>query len=107
STRKTNQKQTEMLKKIVSQGQSWRNHTYYHNDIRETTPDEFRRSTEKCATIMNKYAKRETFLFRPPQGRFRHNFKKTLGPKYKLVFWSLLSMDHASNTNIEDRKSVV
>ena len=94
------EKHPEVFKEIVNQGHSWGNHTYYHNDIRETTPDEFRRSTEKCAAIMNRYANRETSLFRPPQGRFRHNFKKTLGPKYKLVFWSLLSMDHDPNANI-------
>lgn len=94
------EKHSEVFKDIVDQGHSWGNHTYYHNDIRNTTPDAFRISTEKCSAIMRRYANRETTLFRPPQGRFRHDFKNTLGPKYKLVFWSLLSMDHVPNTKV-------
>lgn len=89
-----------LFKEIVKEGHSWGNHTYYHNDIKNTTPEEYRDSTKKCSEIMQKHAKQKTTLFRPPQGRLRHNFKKIIGAEYKVVFWSLLSMDHSYNTSI-------
>lgn len=95
------EKYPELFKEIVNQGHSWGNHTFEHNDIRKTTPEEYRSSTEKCSTIMIKYAKQKSFLFRPPQGRIRYSFERILGSKYQLVFWSLLSMDHLSNTTFD------
>ena len=94
------EKHPELFMKIVNHGHSWGNHTYEHNDIKKTTADAYHKSVEKCSAIMRRYAKRETTLFRPPQGRFRHDYKNTIGPKYKLVFWSLLSMDHVPNTKV-------
>jgi len=94
------EKYPELFKKIAIHGHSWSNHTYYHNDIRKSTPKEYRESVEKCSAIMEEHAKQKSILFRPPQGRIRHNFKRILGPGYTMVFWSLLSMDHLSNATI-------
>lgn len=96
------EKYPSLFKEIIEHGHSWGNHTYYHNDIKNTPPEEYRISTEKCSVVMEKYAKQTSNLFRPPQGRFRYNFKKILDANYKVVFWSLLCMDHASGSNAVD-----
>ncbi|HLW14798.1 MAG TPA: polysaccharide deacetylase family protein [Flavobacteriaceae bacterium] len=95
------EKHPSLFKEIIEQGHSWGNHTFYHNDLKNTPPEEYRNSTEKSSAIMEKHAKQRTTLFRPPQGRFRYNFKKILGANYKVVFWTLLSMDHAADSSID------
>lgn len=90
-----------LFKEIAEQGHSWGNHTYYHNDIKNTTPEEYHVSAEKCSLVMERHAEQTSTLFRPPQGRFRYNFKKIVGASYKVVMWSLLSMDHAHDSSIE------
>ena len=87
-------KHPEIFKQIIDQGHSWGNHTYHHNDIKKTSSKEFLESTERCRALMEKHSKQNSTLFRPPQGRFVYSYKKILGESYKVVFWTLLSMDH-------------
>lgn len=95
------EKYPSLFKEIIGQGHSWGNHTYYHNDLKNTPPEEYRISTEKCSVVMEKHAKQTSTLFRPPQGRFRYDFKKIIGTNCKVVMWSLLSMDHAHDSSIK------
>lgn len=92
-------KHPELFKQIVNEGHSWGNHTYEHNDIKKTSVKAYRESTEKCHIVLEKHSQKTSVLFRPPQGRFRENYKKILGSEYKVVFWSLLSMDHNASTS--------
>lgn len=93
-------KHPELFKQIVDQGHSWGNHTYHHNDIKKTSAKAYLDSTNECSAIMEKYAKQSTKLFRPPQGRIRGNYHELLRDEYKVVFWTLLSMDHKTTTSV-------
>lgn len=93
-------KHPELFKQIILQGHSWGNHTYHHNDIKNTTREEYAESAQRCKAIMEEYAEKPSMLFRPPQGRVGYPYKKILGEEYKVVFWSLLSMDHKANSSI-------
>lgn len=92
-------KHPRLFEQIVNQGHSWGNHTYQHDDIKKTSAAAYLSSIKECSSIMMKYAKQETKLFRPPQGRIRGNYKEILRAEYKVVFWTLLSMDHRATTN--------
>lgn len=93
-------KHPKLFKEIVNQGHSWGNHTYHHNDIKKTSAEAYKDSTEKCRAVMEKYSKQTTILFRPPQGRIRKGYQKILGLSYRVVFWSLLSMDHRASSSV-------
>lgn len=93
-------KHPELFTQIVQQGHSWGNHTYQHEDLKNTSEKVYRNSTEKCFAVMEKYAGKTTLLFRPPQGRIRRNYRKILSRKCNIIFWSLLSMDHQQDSSI-------
>lgn len=93
-------KHPELFKQIVKQRHSWGNHTYHHNDIKKTSIEAYKESTEKCRAVMEKHAKQTSWLFRPPQGRLRKNYRDIIGKDYQVVFWSLLSMDHIATTSV-------
>lgn len=94
-------KHPTIFKQIVEEGHSWGNHTYHHNDIKKESILDYKKSIEKSKNRMLLHSNQDTMLFRPPQGRINKKYKEILGIDHKVVFWSLLSMDHKATTTTE------
>lgn len=78
----------DIFQRILREGHNIGNHTNRHkNGWKNTTPD-FLSDVEDFNAVY------ESNLFRPPYGRMKSSQIKVLKKKYKIIMWSILTMDY-------------
>lgn len=85
------EKNPETYNRIFSDGHHVGNHTFGHEMGWRTPLQPYLNSVEKCASLV------KSTLFRPPYGKITWQQIKALKGHYKIVMWSLLSMDYRSD----------
>ncbi len=81
----------ETFERILADGHRVGNHTFHHLKGNQTKVADYEKDVEECAL----YVKSD--LFRPPYGRMTNAQFKVLSPAYRIVMWSLLSLDYLKN----------
>lgn len=100
------QKHPEIFRQIVAEGHSFGNHTFNHLNGWKTTTPEYVLNSLKAHHILKKNLP-ETIpvknpLFRPPYGRLKGSQEKELQKRdFKVIMWSILSMDYDKNISRE------
>ena len=93
------QKHPEVFQRIIAEGHSVGNHTFNHLNGWKTSTEEYVLNTLKARHILEKnLPEKKAFknpLFRPPYGRLKTKQANMLQKRgFKLVMWSILSMDY-------------
>jgi peptidoglycan-N-acetylglucosamine deacetylase len=78
---------TELLKRIISDGHTIGNHTYSHSNGWNGDHIDYFHDVRHCARLL------KTNLFRPPYGRLLPKQVQFLERHYKIVMWDVLSGD--------------
>ena len=78
-----------IFQRIIDEGHAVGNHSYSHLKGWETPTSEYVQDVDLANDILN------TKLFRPPYGRIKSSQTRILTQRYKIVMWSLLSMDYS------------
>ncbi|MDD2549143.1 MAG: polysaccharide deacetylase family protein [Bacteroidales bacterium] len=79
----------DIFQRIIDEGHGVGNHSYSHLKGWETPIAQYVQDVDLANDILN------TNLYRPPYGRIRPNQARILKERYKIVMWSLLSMDYS------------
>lgn len=85
----------KLFQRILKEGHSVGNHTFSHKNGWKNSTSEFLHDVANFNEI------HETSLFRPPYGRMKNSQIKLLKKKYKIIMWSILSMDYNKNIDAE------
>lgn len=94
------QKHPDIFRQIIAAGHSIGNHTFNHLNGWKTTTPEYVLNTLKAQQILEKHhPEKEPIknpLFRPPYGKIKNKQVKELQKRgFRIVMWSVLSMDYA------------
>lgn len=95
------EKHPELLQRIISEGHALGNHTYSHRSIWKQNENEFLKDLALCEKIF------KSRLFRPPYGHFKRSFAKTIGDRYKICLWNLLTYDFSDKVTTERALSLI
>lgn len=94
-------KYPETYNLILKNGHVTGNHTFNHLKGWRTKIDDYLDNVE----LASEYIKSD--LFRPPYGRIKIRQYKALKEKYKIIFWSVLSLDYSNNITKEECLDIV
>lgn len=101
------ERNTELVKRMVSEGHLICNHTYSHKDMSKANESEFIAELEKLnACCLEKTGQELAKFYRPPEGRFSFQnleWAKKMG--YKTVFWSFAYADWDNKKQPSPEKS--
>ncbi len=81
----------EIYQRILSEGHATGNHTFSHKKGFGCTIEDYVNDIEKADELIG------SDLFRPPYGRIRPAQVKYLKGKYRIIMWSVLSVDYNRN----------
>jgi peptidoglycan-N-acetylglucosamine deacetylase len=79
----------EIYQRIIDEGHAVGNHSYSHLKGWETPTWQYVKDVDLAADLI------DSKLFRPPYGRIKRSQAKLLRKRYKIVMWSILSMDYS------------
>jgi peptidoglycan/xylan/chitin deacetylase (PgdA/CDA1 family) len=88
----------EIYAKILSRGHAVGSHSYSHKKGFRTSVKRYVEDVEKTAGLIH------SDLFRPPYGRIRPAQVRALKKKYRIIMWSVLSVDY--NTGLAEEQVV-
>lgn len=89
------EKYPELFAKTQSAGHSIGNHTYSHKNGWKSSSREYYKDVLKANHILQSY------LFRPPYGKIKPQQVKTLGKKFTIIMWDVLTKDYDSSISKE------
>ena len=100
------QKHPEIFRQIIAEGHSIGNHTHNHLNGWKTSAPEYLLNTLKAQHIIEKNLPEKipakNPLFRPPYGKMSCKQGKQLRQRgFKLVMWSIISMDYNAGLSAE------
>lgn len=78
----------DLYQEIIRRGHRTGNHTYNHLRGFFTKTPLYMENTEKASSYI------DSDLFRPPHGEMRSSQFRTLGKKYKVVLWDVITRDY-------------
>lgn len=89
------EKNTDLVKRMISEGHLVCNHTYSHRDMSKSGEVEFIEELKRLeACCAEKIGQEPSKFYRPPEGRFSHqNLEWAKKCGYKTVFWSFAYAD--------------
>ena len=98
---------TELVKRMASEGHLVCNHTAHHKDMTKLGPEQFESEIKHLEKVLLDTAGVECAKFyRPPEGRFNaKNLEQAQSLGYKTVFWSLAYADWDNEKQPEPEKS--
>ena len=101
-------KNPELVKKMVDNGNLVCNHTASHKDISKLSYDELKNELETMEKLFKEKTGREMAkYFRPPEGRFSETSMKNLSDLgYKTIFWSFAYADWDDNNQMSYDKAL-
>jgi len=79
-----------LFQRILDEGHSVGNHTFHHKNGWKSPTFDFLNDVKLFNNVY------QTNLFRPPYGRLKGAQIKALNSQYKIIMWSILSMDYDS-----------
>jgi peptidoglycan/xylan/chitin deacetylase (PgdA/CDA1 family) len=79
----------DIFERIKAEGHRVGNHSYSHLKGWETRTGQYIEDVDLANDLLN------TKLFRPPYGRIKSSQVRLLRKRYKIIMWSLLSMDYS------------
>ncbi len=85
----------DILNRIIEGGHLLGNHTYSHKNGWETDNNDYVEDIEMCNNVVR------SKFFRPPYGKITPNQIKEIKKKYRIVMWSILSMDYDNRIDKE------
>jgi len=88
------EKNPDIVKRIVQDGYSVGNHSYYHENIYDFNVQDIIQDTQKCQTLFHQLTNRTMRFYRFPKGEFSEyamSVIQRLG--YKTFFWSIAYKD--------------
>lgn len=88
-------KYPEVYRLLLKRGHKTGNHTYNHLNGWKTPRDEYYDNIEKCNRLV------DSPLFRPPYGRISLRHIPYLKMKYRIIMWSVLSLDFSNKVSPE------
>ncbi len=90
---------TDLVKRMVSEGHTVCNHTYSHKDMTKFTKKQFIAELKKLETVYcEKIGVPISKFYRPPEGKFSaDNVKWADEMGYKTIFWSFAYADWDNN----------
>lgn len=77
----------DIMTRIRDEGHAVGNHTWDHRDAWRTDARQYLRSVLRCQALTG------SSLFRPPYGRISPALVRTLGSRFTVVMWDVLSAD--------------
>lgn len=81
--------QTNLLKKMASDGHEVSNHSYSHKNFNNMSGDEIRNEIRSTNKLIYKITGQKPVLFRPPGGYLSNELIRiTRGEKIKVAYWS-------------------
>ncbi len=90
------QKHPEVYQQVLNAGHATGNHTFHHLSGWKTPLEEYLSDIERCNQLVN------SGLFRPPYGRIKPSYIKSIKPSYQIIMWSALSGDFDRETSAEN-----
>jgi peptidoglycan/xylan/chitin deacetylase (PgdA/CDA1 family) len=81
-------KHPDVFKMVKDAGHSIGNHTFNHVRGFRMKTDDYVANVELADSYIHSH------LFRPPHGQFLKRLWKALSPKYKVVFWDVVTRDY-------------
>ncbi len=82
-------KYPSLLKQIWEEGHDVGNHTYSHPDLTKLSKGDILKELEKTRLLIRKITGKDTYLFRPPGGRYDNKvIVTTTLAKYKMILWT-------------------
>lgn len=83
------EKYPELLRRIWKEGHDIGNHTYSHPDLTKLSKENILEELDKTRIVIKKITGRDTYLFRPPGGRYSNKVivAATLSG-YKMILWT-------------------
>ena len=96
----------EIFRQVIAEGHVVGNHTYNHLDGWRTPIVDYLENTARAQEVMERELPQGMSLknafFRPPYGKIRNiQAKKLQKQGYKIVMWSIVSMDYDFNLSAE------
>lgn len=93
------EKHPDIFRQVITEGHTVGNHTYNHLDGWKTSVGKYLENTRQAQEVMERELPQGTSLkdplFRPPYGKIRNVQAKKLQKKgYRVVMWSIVSMDY-------------
>ncbi|MHA6278723.1 polysaccharide deacetylase family protein [Salinimicrobium sp. CAU 1759] len=100
------EKHPEIFRQVLAEGHVVGNHTYNHLDGWRTPIAEYLQNTARAQEVMERELPQGRSLknpfFRPPYGKIRNvQAKKLQKLGYKIVMWSIVSMDYDHKLSAE------
>lgn len=100
------EKHPGIFREVIAQGHVVGNHTYNHLEGWRTPVADYLENTAMAQQVMERELPKgmslETPLFRPPYGKIRNvQAKKLQKLGYKVVMWSIVSMDYDKQLSAE------
>lgn len=92
-------KHPQVFKKLIDHGHLIGNHTFHHVRGWRTSTQEYIKEVERCNQSIIDNGGEITGYFRPPHGRIKPGQAKELRNQYKLLMWSVLTVDYDRNLN--------
>ena len=81
-------KYPELLQDVRSRGHRIGNHTFNHNEGKNTTTAEYIASVAKANLYL------QTDIFRPPYGLMTRQQRQYIGKNYEIILWDLITHDY-------------
>ncbi|MBN2519057.1 MAG: polysaccharide deacetylase family protein [Bacteroidales bacterium] len=95
------QKYPDTYNLVIKDGHKTGNHTFNHLKGWRTKINDYLNNVELASRYI------QSNLFRPPYGRLKIRQYKALKEKYKVVFWSVLSLDYSKNITKKECLDIV
>lgn len=94
-------KNPSVFAKIIELGHTVGNHTHNHMKGWRSSISAYLDNVEKGSKAIVDNGGEYPIYFRPPHGRIKPNQAKHLREQYKLIMWSVLSVDYDKNLDAE------
>lgn len=93
--------ENSLAKEILSEGHEIGNHTFNHQTLWFSNKNKIKEEIELFEKEYFNLTKKKSKYFRPVKGRIDFNlYKNVIQKDYKLVMWSLLTLDYKNDLNI-------
>lgn len=90
------QQQANLMERIEKEGHTIGNHTYNHLNGWKTPTFEFVKDVQHFKEL------HQTSIFRPPYGRLKSGQIKILKNDFRIIMWSILTLDYSKKTTVEE-----
>jgi len=89
-----------LIERILREGHDIGNHTYSHRDLTKLSKEDILKELEKTRILIKKISGKDTFLFRPPGGRYDNKvIVATTLSGYRMILWTDYPGDYGCSSS--------